>query len=149
MTFETMIALYDLLSASHLYILGFVFDEILYYAEFDLNGLKPFLKMDRASSARGGFAKIRVKMSAEQKRTLAKTAIACGIADDLLKDSNHNRGENFERIITKMLTGKEWKKDSLSFNKGGDINWNGKNVQIKLDNAELTNEKILKKLTGR
>lgn len=149
MTFETMIALYNLLSASHLYILGFVFDGILYYAELDFNSFSRYFRMDRASSRRGGFAKIRVKLSTAQKVELLAIAKACGRENDLTADKAHNKGENFERIMTELLTGKEWTKDSVPFNIAGDIQVNGENIQVKLDCAEITNEKILTKLTGR
>ena len=61
----------------------------------------------------------------------------------------YNKGENFERIITELLTGETWVKDSVPFNVAGDIVVNGENIQIKFDGAEITNERLLKKLTAR
>ena len=55
----------------------------------------------------------------------------------------YNKGENFERVITELLIGETWVKDSVPFNVAGDIRWNGEEVQIKFDGAELTNEKTL------
>lgn len=146
MTIETMKTLYNALSASHLYILGFAIKNILYYAMMDFETLAKYMKMDRASSARGGFAKLRIKLTREQKAELLRMAKTCGMVDDLLKDTHHNKGENFERIITELLTPDKWVKDSVPFNVAGDIVLNGENVQIKFDGAEITNERLLAKL---
>ena len=148
MTFEMMATLYNLLSASHVYIVGFVVDGILYYVTLDFDGLKSLMKLDRASSKRGGFAKLRIKLTAEQKKALLASAIKCGTAEDLT-DGKYNKGENFERVITETLTPEKWVKDSVPFNVAGDIKVNGVNIQIKFDGAEITNEKLLKKLTER
>lgn len=148
MTAEMMMNLYNLLSASHLYILGFMVQNVLYYATMDFETLTHYMKMDRASSARGGFAKLRIKLTKEQKAALLRIAKRCGTAEDLTADSKHNRGENFERIITELLTGERWVKDSVPFNLAGDITLNGENVQIKFDGAEITNERLLRKLTA-
>jgi hypothetical protein len=149
MTMTEMIALYDALSASHLYILGFLIQNVLYYAMMDFETLARYMKIDHASSARGGFAKLRIKLTREQKRELLRIATKCGTAENLLDDPNHNRGENFERIITERLTPERWVKDSVPFNVAGDIKVNGENIQIKFDGAEITNERILKRLTAR
>lgn len=146
MTLETMAALYNMFSASHLYILGFVVDGILYYVTLDFVSFTRYFKLDHASSKRGGFAKIRVKLSRQEKAELLEKAIACGTVEDLTKMDKYNKGENFERIITELLTVEKWVKDSVPFNVAGDIVVNGENVQIKFDGAEITNERLLAKL---
>lgn len=147
MTAEMMKSLYNMLSASRLYILGFVAQNILYYVMMDFETLAKYMKMDRASSKRGGFAKLRIKLTREQKAELLRIAIACGVPEDLTADSAYNKGENFERIMTELLTPERWVKDSVPFNEAGDITLNGENVQIKFDGAEITNEKLLARLT--
>ena len=149
MTIETMKALYNALSASHLYILGFMVQNILYYTMMDFEKLAGFMKMDRMSTAKGGWAKLRIKLTTAQKAELLKIATRCGTVDDLTAMENYNKGENFERIITELLTGERWVKDSVPFNVGGDIVLNGENIQIKFDGAEITNERLLRKLTVR
>lgn len=149
MTAETMKALYNALSASHLYILGFMVQNILYYATMDFEKLAGFMKMDRMSTAKGGWAKLRVKLTTAQKAELLKIATRCGTVEDLTRMDKYNKGENFERIITELLTGEKWVKDSVPFNVAGDIVLNGENVQIKFDGAEITNERLLAKLTAR
>lgn len=149
MTATMMMNLYNALSASHLYVLGFMVQNILYYAMMDFETLAKYMKMDRASSARGGFAKLRIKLTREQKAELLRIATRCGTAEDLTAMDKYNKGENFERIITELLTDEKWVKDSVPFNVAGDIVVNGENVQIKFDGAEITNERLLKKLTAR
>lgn len=149
MTMETMLAIYNALSASHLYILGFVVNSILYYTEMDFETLKRFMRLDRMSSKRGGLAKVRIRLTSAQKAELLAIATACGTAEDLEKDTRYNKGDNFERVITERLTTEKWVKNSVPFNVGGDITVNGENIQVKFDGCEITNEKFLMKLTAR
>ena len=115
----------------------------------DFGTLARYMKIDRASEARGGFAKLRIKLTRTQKAELLRMATQCGTVEDLTKMDKYNKGENFERIITELLTGEKWVKDSVPFNVAGDIVVNGENIQIKFDGAEITNERLLKKLTAR
>lgn len=149
MTAEMMKVLYNTLSASHLYILGFMVQNVLYYTMMDFEKLAGFMKMDRMSTAKGGWAKLRIKLTTAQKAELLKIATRCGTVEDLTAMEKYNKGENFERIITELLTGQRWVKDSVPFNVAGDIVLNGENVQIKFDGAEITNERLLTKLTAR
>jgi hypothetical protein len=149
MTAEMMKVLYNALSASHLYILGFMVQNVLYYTMMDFEKLAGFMKMDRMSTAKGGWAKLRIKLTTAQKAELLKIATRCGTVEDLTAMEKYNKGENFERIITELLTGERWVKDSVPFNVAGDIVLNGENVQIKFDGAEITNERLLTKLTAR
>jgi hypothetical protein len=149
MTAEMMKVLYNALSASHLYILGFMVQNVLYYTMMDFEKLAGFMKMDRMSTAKGGWAKLRIKLTTAQKAELLKIATRCGTVEDLTAMEKYNKGENFERIITELLTGERWVKDSVPFNVAGDIVLNGENIQIKFDGAEITNERLLTKLTAR
>ena len=149
MTAEMMKVLYNALSASRLYILGFMVQNVLYYTMMDFEKLAGFMKMDRMSTAKGGWAKLRIKLTTAQKAELLKIATRCGTVEDLTAMEKYNKGENFERIITELLTGQRWVKDSVPFNVAGDIVLNGENVQIKFDGAEITNERLLTKLTAR
>ena len=138
--------MYERWSAAHAYILGFVCDGKLYFVKLTFAELARYFKLDRASSKRGGFAKIRIKLTADERRELVAVAILLGSADLLEADAKYNKGENFEKVITERVAGTTWVKDSVPFNVAGDIELNGEQVQVKLDNAELTNEKILGRL---
>lgn len=148
MTRTEMINRYNALSASTAYIIGFVVNGLLYYI-MSAHIADEFLKFDHMASSRGGWAKIRVRLSSANRKALVECgkAVLLGSAS-LLTDAKYNKGECFERVITETLTGEQWVKDSVPFNVAGDITLNGEEVQIKFDGAELTNEKTLMRLTA-
>lgn len=146
MTKTEMMSAYEILTASHVYALGFVHSGNLYAVRMSFAELSRFFKLDRASSKRGGFAKIRIKLTSADRAELSLKAELIGAESLLVKDAKYNKGENFERELTERWTAETWVKDSVPFNVAGDIVVNGENVQVKLDGAELTNEKILSKL---
>ena len=148
MTRTEMINRYNTLSASTAYIIGFVVNGLLYYT-MSAHIADEFLKFDHMASSRGGWAKIRVRLSSADRKALVECgkAVLLGSAS-LLTDTKYNKGECFERVITETLTGEQWVKDSVPFNVAGDITLNGEEVQIKFDGAELTNEKTLMRLTA-
>ena len=138
-----MLNAYDKNSAAHTYYFGFIVAGLLYaVCGMTFAEITAFCKMDRASSAKGGFRKIRIRATAAQCAALIPHALLIGSAD-LLNDPKWNRGEMFEKIITERFTATEWVKDSVPFFAAGDAEINGEQVQIKLNQAELTNEKIL------
>lgn len=146
MTMTEMKVAYCARSAAHKYALGFVFGGNLYVITLSFAELSRFFKLDRASSKRGGFAKIRIKLTSAERAELAQTAELLGAESLLEKDAKHNKGENFERELTERWTTETWVKDSIPFWVAGDIRVNGEEVQVKLDGAELTNERILSRL---
>ena len=134
---------YNKNSASHLYYFGFIVAGLLYVVcGMSFDEISAYFKNDRASSAKGGFRKVRIKANSAELKALLPKALLIGSADMLL-DSHWNKGEMFEKIITEMFTAEKWVKDSTPFFLAGDAVIGGQNVQIKLNNAELTNEKIL------
>ena len=135
-------------SAADEYWFGFVVAGLLYVMTgMTFEELAAFFKMDRASTAKGGFQKIRIKAKAAELKALTAKALMIG-AESLLTDEHWNKGEMFEKIITERFAGQEWVKDSVPFFVSGDAVINGKQVQIKLNGAELTNERILRKYFG-
>ena len=146
MSKEEMLAKYATRSAAHVYALGFIFERNLYAVKLSFGELSQYAKLDRASSKRGGFAKLRIKLTAKDRAELSATAELIGAEDLLMKDAKHNKGENFERELTERWTAETWVKDSVPFWMAGDIQVDGVEIQIKLDGAELTNEKLLARL---
>ena len=145
MTREEMIKVYAKLAAAHKYIVGFTLANKLYYTVYSGMIADDMLKLDKAAESKGGMNKVRVRVSAKLRNMLVHSgkAVYVGSAELLESNDKYNKGERFERVITELLTGAKWEKDSVPFNVAGDINWNGEEVQIKLDGAELTNEKTL------
>ena len=146
MTMTEMMNAYNARSAAHSYALGFVFGGKLYAQKLTFAELSKFFKLDRASSKRGGFAKIRIKLTSKDRAELSETAELIGAESLLIADPAHNKGENFERELTERWTAETWVKDSIPFWVAGDITVNGEEVQVKLDGAELTNEKTLARI---
>ena len=147
MTMQEMIRVYHKHSASHKYIVGFIRNGKVYYVTITFDKLSAMLKACKASSKRGGFNKVRVYVSANQQKAMISNGEAVEICmmEDLVAEK-YNKGELFEKVITEKLTGEKWEKDSLPFYEGGDIVLNGENVQVKLNGAELTNEKCLENM---
>ena len=150
MTLNEMITLYNTLSAADGYIVGFVLNHLLYYVQFDGHLPTEILKFDRASSKRGGMAKVRVRVASEIRKAMVANgqAVLLGSEELLNTADKWNKGERFERVITETLTTTAWVKDSVPFNVAGDIELNGKQIQIKFTDAELTNEKTLKRIAA-
>lgn len=150
MTLFEMIALYNALTAADGYIVGFILDHKLYFVQYDGHLPMEILKFDRASSKRGGMAKVRVRLGADIRKALVASgkAVLLGSENLLMTADKWNKGERFERIITETLTTEKWVKDSVPFNVAGDIELNGRQIQIKFDDAELTNEKTLKRIAA-
>ena len=146
MTMTEMKVAYFARSAAHKYALGFVFGGNLYVITLSFAELSRFFKLDRASSKRGGFAKIRIKLTSKDRAELSEIAELIGAESLLTADPAHNKGENFERVLTERWTAETWVKDSVPFWVKGDITVNGEEIQVKLDGAELTNEKILSRI---
>lgn len=144
MNLNALITLYATLTAAHAYILGFVFEGSVYYINATFAELVAYVRQSRTSSKKGGVLQARIRVNAKQAAELVASGKAIFLGGvELLEDGKHNKGENFERIITERLTGKEWHKDSVPFWKAGDIELNGEQIQIKLSEAELTNEKAI------
>lgn len=140
--FEEMKAWYLEVSAADMYQVGFVYRGSLYAVTVD-ELPDNWLKSDRASSKRGGWAKIRVRLGAAVKRELVNSGVAVRLGGcELLKLAGYNKGEAFEQLIT-VRAGQTWVKDNIPFWVAGDIELDGKQVQLKLDGAELTNERTM------
>ena len=146
MTMQEMMNEYNKRAGAHTYALGFIHNGNLYTEKLSFTELSRFFKLDRASSKRGGFAKIRIKLTAKDRAELSATAELIGAESLLVKDSAHNKGENFERELTERWMHETWVKDSVPFWVAGDIRVDGIEIQVKLDGAELTNERTLAKL---
>ena len=130
-------------SACHLYYFGFVLAGLLYVVTgMTFDELSVYFKMDRASTAKGGFKKIRIRANTAQLQDLLPRATLLG-SESLLTESVKNRGDGLEKVIVERYTGQKWSRNTTPFFMDGDATINGEKIQIKLNGAELTNEKIL------
>jgi hypothetical protein len=68
------------------------------------------------------------------------------IGDEDMLVGEYNKGVEFERIISEM-NGVEYRgKDSVPFYEAGDLNADGKEIQIKFNGAQIVVERTLKRL---
>jgi hypothetical protein len=144
MTKANMIKTYRQFSAADNYILGFVYEKMLYMVRV-AEIMPRYLNVEEASRNQG--ENLRLRLKKKHKEQLMKKAPICLGSADCLNDSKYNKGEIFEKLVTEYY-GQEWKKDTVPFWVQGDINLNGEEVQIKLDSATLMNTKQVAKLKG-
>ena len=142
MTKTTLIKAYRKHSAADNYILGFIFNHMIYMVRV-AEIMPRYLNVEEASRNQGENLRLRLK-KAHKEQLLKKNPICLGSAD-CLNDSKYNKGEVFERLVTEYY-GQKWKKDNIPFYIQGDINLNGEEVQIKLDSATLMNTKQIKNI---
>ena len=142
MTKANMIKTYRQFSAADNYILGFVYEKMLYMVRV-AEIMPRYLNVEEASRNQGENLRLRLKKA--HKAQLMKKAPICLGSADCLNDSKYNKGEIFEKLVTEYY-GQKWEKDTIPFWVQGDINLNGEEVQIKLDSATLMNTKQIAKL---
>lgn len=141
-TKRTMIKHYRNHSAADSYILGFVNDKMLYMVEV-AEIMPRFLSVEQASRNQGENLRLRIKKNLK-KQLMKKNPVCLGSAE-LLKAEKYNKGEIFEKLVTEYF-GQNWVKDTIPFWVQGDLEINGRQVQIKLDSATLMNTKQIVKL---
>ena len=144
MTKANMIKTYRQFSAADNYILGFVYEKMLYMVRV-AEIMPRYLNVEEASRNQGENLRLRLK-KAHKAQLMKKAPIRLGSAD-CLNDSKYNKGEIFEKLVTEYY-GQTWVKDTIPFWVQGDINLNGEEVQIKLDSATLMNTKQIARLKG-
>ena len=137
----TLLKYYHKFSKADKYILAFAYDEKIYFFEKD-KLTKAYTKLDRAS--RGAGNSLRVSFTAKQKKALAKKSICLCEYNDIINDK-YNKGEMVEKKIFEYFNQK-WEKDNIPFYVKGDITLDGKETQIKFQNATCTNEKQIARL---
>ena len=142
-TRDEMLQKYEAHSAADYYLFGFEYNgDLLCYRANSLQEVNNALKLDKAASSKGGMLKIRVRFGSFDKARLASKSQKLGKISVMAYADKYNNGHHFEHYIHE-LNGKSWAPDSVPFNVAGDIEIDGKQVQIKFYGAELTNEKVL------
>lgn len=140
--FTALIAAYHKISAADEYWFGFVLNHTLYVVpHMTFETLSRFFKQDRASSKRGGFLKVRIRARVDELAELLPGAIELG-SETLLKKAN--KGDALEEVLLNRFAGCEWVKNDTPFWIAGDMVIDGRQVQVKFNGAELTNEKLFK-----
>ena len=126
------------------YIIGFLYKGSVYAIEIDEIAPR-FMKVEHESSKKGGCAKLQLRLNNVYKEQLIrKGAYMLGSAS--LLEGEYNKGVEFERYITEM-NGQTFRgKDNVGFWVAGDIEIEGKQVQVKFDGAQIVVERTLIRL---
>lgn len=144
MTKETMIKNYRKFSAADAYILGFEYKHIIYMVIVD-EIMPRYMKVERESTKKGGKKKLQLRLCKQYKeQLLRKGAIALG--DESILNGAYNKGVEFERLIFNRYNQEFRGKENIGFWKEGDIEIGGKQIQIKLNGAQIVVENTLLRL---
>lgn len=144
MTKQTMIRNYRKFSPVDGYVLGFIYKHNLYAIE--VREIAPrYIKLEHESSKKGGCEKLQFRLNNQYKEQLIRKGAECLGTEEMLVGT-YNKGVEFERIITEK-SGQEFRgKDSVPFYMGGDLNINGKELQVKLEGAQIVVARTLENL---
>lgn len=147
MTKQTMIKNYRKFSASDAYALGFVYKHELYVAFVDEIAPR-FMKVERESSKKGGKQKLQLRLNNSHMEALIRKGAECLGSEELLI-GEYNKGVEFERLVYE-INGQTYRgKDNVGFWVAGDIEINGKQVQVKMNGAQIVVENTLENLKKR
>lgn len=138
----SMIREYHKFSAANYYIIGFELDGYI-YAVKQKRLYGKYLKTDRESTKNGGANILRLTLTKKQKKTLAKKILPIATSEEM--ENAKNRGEWFEKLIHTIYK-QDYKKDAVRFDKRGDIEIDGAQVQLKFERATVANERTIKKI---
>ena len=142
---EMLLEQYNTLAYTDKYIIGFPSKGVVYYGFITAEKLDRFFALGMASRGRGYI--IRFIPRNDQKLALLtlanmKPLMSAKYFDTLCAESKYNRGEIFEKAVTELF-GQAWEKDSVPFDKAGDIEIEGVPYQINFASASLASEKTL------
>lgn len=141
---NTMIKQYRRFSKAEGYIIGFIYKHILY--SIALDEIPPrFINVERESTKKGGSQKLQLRLNNSHKEQLIRKG-AQAIGSENLLIGSYNKGVEFERI-TSELNGQAFRgKENVGFWVEGDLEINGKQIQVKLNGAQIVVEKTLHRL---
>lgn len=144
MTKETMIRNYRKFSAADSYILGFIYKHEVYMIE--VKEIMPrYMRVEHESSKKGGCAKLQLRLPQNYQKQLIRKGAICLGSEEML-NGEYNKGVEFERIISE-LNGQTFRgKDNVPFYVEGDLEIDGRQVQIKFNGAQIVVERTLEKL---
>ena len=141
---NTMIRQYRRFSAADGYVLGFEYKHTVSARMVD-EIMPRFMKVEKESSKKGGAQKLQLRITKNFKEQLIrKGATALGGTEILA--GQYNKGVEFERIISEM-NGQTFRgKENVGFWIEGDLEIDGKQIQVKFNGAQIVVERTLHRL---
>lgn len=142
---QTMIRNYRRFSAADSYIIGFPYKHDVYMIEVE-EIMPRYMKVEHESSKKGGAPKLQLRLNNKHKMELIKKGAVIIGHESMLENGQYNKGVEFERIIDEMY-GVEFRgKESTGFWVEGDLEIDGRQVQVKYAGAQIVVERTLKRL---
>ena len=138
---DELLRMYEETTAANRTVLGFEYEKRVYMAILDAIPAS-WVKLARESSKRGGESKLRLELNKTEKAKLLHKAIQVGTTE-ILQTVKNNKGDSWEKWVTEHYR-QEWHKQSIAYNKDGDITVCGEKLQIKWENATLANESTIR-----
>ena len=136
---------YETYTKADSYYIGFPMGEDVFAVK--MNKIpRRFTRVQKESKSNGGgyglYINVRTKKA---KNELIKKAVrVCSLAE--LESGEYNKGVMFEKAIYEMHGQTFRGKDSVPFHKGGDINVDGEEIQVKYLHARICYDRTLKNL---
>lgn len=148
---EKFLELYEQLNGCTCYELYFLYKHNLY--KIELKKLdKTIVKLGRESSSKGGHLKLRLNIT----KTIKEQWLLSGKAKKLMTEQDFldlqeklkiNKGQVCEYLSCKARH-QDYQLDSTRFDKAGDVNLKRKKIQVKFENASLTQLRTIAKVAG-
>ena len=110
------------------------------------------VKIGRESSSKGGWEKLRLQISSAKKQQWiiegkAKQIMTSEKFIAIAQENGLNKGQTCEYLSAKARK-QEYKLDNVRFDKAGDVNLKRKKIQVKFENASLTQLRTIAKVAG-
>lgn len=129
---ENAIRYYRKFSGADAYIIGFNYKKNFYMIEVE-EIMPRYIRVERASSARGGGEKLQLRLKNQHKEQLIRK----GATKMEFIPTKGNKGRQFERFVYEQ-NGQQFRGDDhVGFWVCGDINIDGIEYQIKLEGAPI------------
>ena len=142
---------YEELNGCNCYEIYFNFKHEIYKIELKKLDIS-FVKIGRESSSKGGWEKLRLAITSAKKQEWllsgkAKKLMSEQKLIELAEDKGLNKGQACEYLSAKARK-QEYTLDSTRFDKAGDVNLKRKKIQVKFENASLTQLRTIAKVAG-
>ena len=139
---KNIFATYEKYNKAQKYILGFVFQNVIYMTKTTKDIPIECLTCEKASRGQGIGLRLRIKKSLMEN--LVPSCTPVGTIHDF-ENTKYNKGEIFEKLVTEHF-GQIWTKDNVPFTESGDINVDGVEIQIKFNGATFVTTKTLERI---
>lgn len=143
--------LYEEFNGCNCYEIYFILKHNLYKIELKTLEEK-MVKIGRESSSKGGYEKLRFAITKAQKENWLMSGKAKQVMSEekflqLAEKQELNKGQTCEYLSAKARK-QEYTLDSTRFDKAGDVNLKRKKIQVKFENASLTQLRTIAKVAG-